>query len=78
MNSKQKQKKKHQLINLYGSYCWWCGKSMLIDTLTIEHLYPQSRHGSDSLENLRLACLPCNSSRGNSLFPPGVKVSVFN
>jgi len=74
MNTKQKQTKKHQLVDEYGSYCWWCGNSMLIDKLTIEHLRPKSRGGSNSLENLRLACLTCNRSRGNSLFPPGVKV----
>jgi hypothetical protein len=77
MNSKQKQSKKHQLIDEYGACCWWCGKSISIDMLTIEHLRPKSRGGSNSLENLRLASLTCNRSRGNSLFPPGVKLNVF-
>ncbi|MGM3309080.1 HNH endonuclease [Anabaena sp. WFMT] len=77
MNSKQKQSKKRQLIDMYGACCWWCGKSMSIETLTIEHLHPRSRGGSNSSENLRLACLTCNHSRGNSFFPPGVKVTVF-
>ncbi len=30
---------------------------------SIEHLKPVSHGGTDNLENLRLACLPCNSSR---------------
>jgi 5-methylcytosine-specific restriction endonuclease McrA len=77
MNSKQRQSKKRKLINLYGSCCWWCRHRMSMDTLTIDHLHPKSRGGSDSLENLRPACSPCNRSRGNSLFPPYVKVTVF-
>lgn len=78
MNSKQKQSKKYRLIDIFGSYCWWCGKSMSIDKLTIEHVLPKSRGGSNSFENLKLACLTCNRSRGNSLFPPGVKLPVSN
>lgn len=70
MNSKQKQTKKQQLITLYGSYCWWCRCSFSEDKLTLDHLLPRSRGGSNSLENLRLACFPCNKSRGNSLYPP--------
>lgn len=71
MNSKQKYNKKQQLIDLYGPNCWWCGHCITTDKLTIEHLFPKSRGGSNCLENLRLACLTCNRSRGNSLFPPG-------
>ncbi|WP_420800307.1 HNH endonuclease [Myxacorys almedinensis] len=41
-----------------------------LEKLTIEHLKPKSRGGSNLLENLRLACLPCHHSRGNSLYPP--------
>jgi 5-methylcytosine-specific restriction endonuclease McrA len=40
------------------------------EKLTLDHLKPKSRGGSNSLENLRLACFPCNNSRGNSLYPP--------
>jgi 5-methylcytosine-specific restriction endonuclease McrA len=76
MNTQQKHSNKQKLSDVYGCYCWWCGKSMSIDKLTIEHLLPKSRGGSNSLYNLRLACLPCNRSRGNSLFPPGVKVNI--
>ena len=70
MNSKQKRKKKQQLINLYGNYCWWCRQDLPQTNLTFDHLLPQSHGGSDSFENLRLSCFPCNNSRGNSLYPP--------
>lgn len=70
MNPKQKRNKKQKLSDLYGSQCWWCGEYLLIEDLTIEHLLPKSHGGSDSFENLRLSCFPCNNSRGNSLYPP--------
>jgi 5-methylcytosine-specific restriction endonuclease McrA len=70
MNPKQKRNKKQELSNLDGTCCWWCRKELPLEELTLDHLRPKSRGGSNSLENLRLACLPCNTSRGNSSYPP--------
>jgi len=76
MNPKQKRAKKAQLIDEFGSRCWWCGYILPTQKLTLDHLKPKSRGGSNSLENLRLACLPCNRSRGNSLYPPKRRLST--
>ena len=65
------KKQKQKLVEQYGPYCWWCGCVLPPDKLTFEHMLPKSHGGSNSLENLRLACLGCNRSRGNSLYPPG-------
>ncbi len=70
MSPKQKRARKAQLISEYRSCCWWCHKQLSPEELTIDHLKPKSKGGSNSLENLRLACYPCNNSRGNSLYPP--------
>ncbi|OKH18718.1 HNH endonuclease [[Limnothrix rosea] IAM M-220] len=70
MNPKQKRNKKAALLKDFGAVCWWCQKSFAAKDLTFEHLRPKSKGGSNSLENLRLACRPCNQARGNSLFPP--------
>lgn len=72
MSSRQKQAKKAQLIQEYGSCCWWCRCVFSKNQPTLDHLKPISKGGSNSLENLRLACFPCNLSRGNSLFLPSV------
>jgi 5-methylcytosine-specific restriction endonuclease McrA len=74
MNTQQKRKKKQKLLDEFGSLCFWCGRKFPLDKLTLDHLKPKSRGGSNSDENLRLTCCPCNQSRGNSLFPPGIKV----
>ncbi|MEA5467916.1 HNH endonuclease [Spirulina sp. 06S082] len=70
MNPKQKKNRKKQLLAKYGNKCWWCCESFDEKDLTLDHLLPKSKGGSDCLENLRLACLECNQERGNSLFPP--------
>ncbi len=78
MNPKQRRNKKQQLIDLYGSDCWWCRQNLPQENLTFDHLLPKSRGGSNSFENLRLSCFPCNNSRGNSLYPPsGKKLNYF-
>ncbi|NMG08975.1 HNH endonuclease signature motif containing protein [Brasilonema sp. UFV-L1] len=57
MNSKQRRNKKVQLVCEYGLCCWWCRCYLPFEKLTLDHLKPKSHGGSDSLENLRLACL---------------------
>ncbi|MDY6803740.1 MAG: HNH endonuclease signature motif containing protein [Cyanobacteriota bacterium] len=68
MNNKKAKKRK--LNEIFGCQCFWCGQKLEKNEQTIDHLIPQSRGGSNSLENLRIACFSCNNSRGNSLFPP--------
>ena len=41
--------------------CQYCGSR---SNLTVDHVIPRSKGGSDSLENLRAACQRCNYGRG--------------
>ena len=43
--------------------CTYCGAKDR--ALQIEHLVPKARGGSDSVDNLTLACAPCNRRKGN-------------
>jgi hypothetical protein len=43
--------------------CCYCGGR---DGLSIDHLFPRSRGGADSGDNLVWACRPCNSGKGAS------------
>lgn len=43
--------------------CVYCGKKEI--ALQIEHLVPKMRGGSDRVDNLALACQPCNQRKGN-------------
>jgi len=44
-----------------GFRCIGCGAT---DDLTLDHIYPWSLGGKDTVENLRLLCRSCNSSKG--------------
>ena len=43
--------------------CQYCGYRG--DKLSIDHVIPRSRGGSDNWENVTTACLSCNISKGN-------------
>lgn len=43
--------------------CQYCGKKSL--EMTIDHILPRSRGGTDSWENLTTACIRCNNRKGN-------------
>jgi 5-methylcytosine-specific restriction endonuclease McrA len=48
-----------------GAYCAWC--SVALDPVkpdaSIDHVVPQAYDGDDHIDNLLLACIPCNSRR---------------
>ena len=48
-----------------GSYCWVC---LSTEKLTVDHIIPVSRGGTNSIENLITLCGSCNSSKGSMLY----------
>ena len=45
--------------------CQYCLKKLSKPELTIDHVTPQSKGGTDSWENLVLACVKCNVKKSN-------------
>lgn len=43
--------------------CAYCGRTT--PPLTVDHILPRSRSGSDTWENLVAACVRCNNRKGN-------------
>jgi 5-methylcytosine-specific restriction endonuclease McrA len=46
-----------------GMRCTYCGTGQ--PPLTMDHIIPRSRGGTDSWENLTTACIKCNNKKGN-------------
>ena len=47
----------------HGNRCLCCGKPECECKLTIDHIVPLSKGGSNSIDNLQPLCLSCNSSK---------------
>ncbi|HEY5482814.1 MAG TPA: HNH endonuclease [Propionibacteriaceae bacterium] len=59
------------VIERDGLVCQICDATVRVlptyatDQLTLDHIVPWSKGGADTIENLRVACAPCNIARGN-------------
>ncbi len=47
--------------------CELCGRKILLDDMTLDHIKPLSMGGVDNVENLACACEPCNLFKRNML-----------
>lgn len=57
-----------KLIYLHaGGRCELCGKKILLEDMTIDHVKPLAMGGEDDVENLSCTCYPCNLFKGNIL-----------
>lgn len=43
---------------------WACVECSATDDLTLDHIFPWSLGGPDTVDNLRVLCRPCNSRKG--------------
>lgn len=48
-----------------GKKCWFCVKPLTAENATIEHLLNVSNGGNNHINNLTLACSPCNQKARN-------------
>lgn len=56
-------------VNAKGR-CEYCGRDLIEDrigygSIQIDHIFPQSKGGDDSLDNLALSCSICNSVKSD-------------
>ena len=65
--TKQKPTVKY-MYKRYRGVCQICGEKKPVGDMSIEHILPKSKHGSDDDFNVTLTCKPCNNTRGD-IFP---------
>ena len=51
-----------------GLFCCYCNKELTIDTVTLDHIVPESLSGGFNVANLTVSCYECNNKRGNQPF----------
>ena len=56
---------KHTLHYEQGGKCKGCNEVFKLGNMTIDHILPRSRGGTDDPSNLQLLCARCNSSKGD-------------
>ena len=56
---------KHTLFGIQEGKCNGCEVLFPFRNMTIDHIHPRSRGGTDDPENLQLLCGACNSMKGN-------------
>jgi hypothetical protein len=64
---RQKRIRDH-VIERDGLQCCYCAKELNLDTVTMEHIVPDSKKGTFNTTNLTVSCAPCNNRRGNKPF----------
>jgi hypothetical protein len=67
------ERKRHKRIKEYvierdGMLCCYCDMVLTQETLTLEHIVPDSKRGTFNTTNLTIACADCNNRRGNKPF----------
>lgn len=48
-----------------GKRCQLCGKKLLLNQITIDHIVPLSRGGADTVDNIQCAYKACNKMKGD-------------
>ncbi len=61
---KKHKSKRRFLYELQGGRCAYCEEHFPIDMMTLDHVIPKMKGGSDDIENLVVACRPCNWMKG--------------
>jgi len=65
---KRQKRIKEYVINRDGMLCCYCDKVLTNETVTMEHIVPDSKRGTFNTTNLTVSCSDCNNKRGNRPF----------
>ncbi len=64
-SSEAKRKWRQSIKEHWNCECAYCGET---ENLTLDHITPRSRGGSDRVTNVLCACKECNISKGHQMW----------
>lgn len=64
-SSEAKRKWRQSIKEKWNYECAYCGSE---ENLTLDHITPRSKGGSDRLTNVLCACKECNNSKGHQFW----------
>lgn len=71
MNGRDRRRRHRSLLRRDGPVCAYCGRpggtGLPFSRLTIDHVRPRSKGGTNDLGNLVLACKLCNRRKADRL-----------
>ena len=65
------------LYNKADGRCQLCGRKLLFESITLDHIIPLKMGGKDNIDNLQIACNICNRSK-SSYLPDDFQDRVFD
>ena len=65
---KRQKRIRDYVINRDGMICCYCDMVLVPETVTMEHIVPDSKRGTFNTTNLTVSCSACNNRRGNKDF----------
>ena len=54
------KEERQKIYESTGGRCAYCGQSITIEEMQVDHIFPIYRGGTDKLENMLPACRACN------------------
>ncbi|RKD32105.1 HNH endonuclease [Thermohalobacter berrensis] len=64
---KPRNRDKLYIYNRDNKECFFCGKKLKFKQITLDHLLPLSKGGTNDIFNLVTSCKKCNKIKGNSI-----------
>ena len=62
------QEKRKEIFERDKYICFYCGAKVTEENATLDHLIPQFKGGKHTRENLKTACLTCNSIKSGKTY----------
>jgi 5-methylcytosine-specific restriction endonuclease McrA len=67
---KRRQNRKNRIVKMLeeqNGVCYICGRTMQENEITVDHVIPRAKGGTDSVQNLKLAHERCNHAKDDKL-----------